>query len=347
MPLQEQDGSEAIAPSPSEVPMRTHRHKQAFLQILQARLPQVAVCTTDLQGTLQESFPAVAEEDSAPRSESVRTAHPRPTLAIPYVAPRTETEEALTGMWQDLLGVAPIGIKDNFFELGGHSLLAVQMISQLRTSFEVEMTVQSLFDLPTVATLAERIESMSGELGDLETMARLLERVELLSEGEVRALLEDGGPFDRKIMSTKFAREQSSLHQRIAGFSPERRTVLERLLRPKQRSDAGIQPRNRSLDPPPLTFAQEQLWFLDQLAPGNWFYNESSGLRFTFTVNTAVLQKALNEVAHRHETLHHLHPLARRTGPGDLAGDQCSLGGNRPHWPGSERARCPSTLSCY
>jgi acyl transferase domain-containing protein/acyl carrier protein len=171
---------------------------QAFIQILEAGLPHVAVCTTDLPAALQKNAPAIAEEEFAPRTESVRGIHPRPALGLTYVAPSTEAEEAIAGMWQELLGVAPIGIHDNFFELGGHSLLAVQMISQLRIAFEVEMTVQNLFDLPTVAKLAERIESMTVELGDLETMARLLEQVERLSEGEVKAFLDGGGPLTRK-----------------------------------------------------------------------------------------------------------------------------------------------------
>jgi aspartate racemase len=104
-------------------------------------------------------------------------------------------------------------------------------------------------------------------------------------------------------MSPKSAREQVSLNKRIAGLSPERRAVLERLLRKQQHSDTGVTSRDRSLDPPPLTFAQEQLWFLDQLAPGNWFYNESSALHLNYAVNPAVLQKALNETARRHEAL--------------------------------------------
>ena len=98
------------------------------------------------------------------------------------------------GLWQDLLGVAPIGVNDNFFELGGHSLLAVQMISQLRSQLDVEVSVQNLFDLPTVAKLSERIDSMAGDFGDLETMTRLLEQVESLSEGEIRAILDNGHP---------------------------------------------------------------------------------------------------------------------------------------------------------
>jgi phthiocerol/phenolphthiocerol synthesis type-I polyketide synthase E len=166
---------------------------EAFLRILNAGLPHVAVCTTDLQASLQENMaPANADHDAAASYASVRAAHPRPPLATPHVAPRTETEETIAGMWQDLLGVAPIGVNDNFFELGGHSLLAVQVISQFRSHFEVEMTVQSLFDQPTVAKLAAHVDSMTSDLGDLDTMARLLEQVENLSEGEISAMLSNG-----------------------------------------------------------------------------------------------------------------------------------------------------------
>ena len=168
-----------------------------FLRILNARLPYVAVCTTDLQASLAGNVAAAdANTEVLQRSENARPAHPRPPLATPHVPPRTETEENITAIWQELLGVAPIGVHDNFFELGGHSLLAVQMISQLRLQFQVEMTVQSLFDLPTVARLAESIDSMTGDVGDFETMARLLEQVERLSEGEVKAILDNGHPVE-------------------------------------------------------------------------------------------------------------------------------------------------------
>jgi acyl transferase domain-containing protein/acyl carrier protein len=168
---------------------------EVFRRILDACLPYVAVCTTDLQASLVANNDAAAEAtDGFASSEAVRAAHPRPALATPHVAPRSDTEAVIVGMWQDLLGVTPIGVDDNFFELGGHSLLAVQMISQLRSQFQVEMTIQNLFDLPTIAKLAERIDSMAGDLGDLETMVRLLDQVENLSESEVRAILDNGHP---------------------------------------------------------------------------------------------------------------------------------------------------------
>lgn len=94
-----------------------------------------------------------------------------------------------------------------------------------------------------------------------------------------------------------------ALTKRLSGLSPERRALLQRLMRQQQPMNEQVEPRDRSLDPPPVTFAQEQLWFLDQLSPGNWFYNESSAIQLKFAVDAVVLQQALNEIARRHATL--------------------------------------------
>src|SRR6185436_8314637 len=75
-----------------------------------------------------------------------------------YVAPRTPVEELLAGVWSNVLGRTPIGVHDNFFESGGHSLLATQVISRIRETFQVELSVRSLFESPTVAGLAEQID---------------------------------------------------------------------------------------------------------------------------------------------------------------------------------------------
>ena len=72
-------------------------------------------------------------------------------------APRTREEELLAEIWRNVLGVKQIGIGDNFFELGGHSLLATQLIAKVRETFQVELPLRSLFQSPTVESLAEAI----------------------------------------------------------------------------------------------------------------------------------------------------------------------------------------------
>jgi len=73
--------------------------------------------------------------------------------------PSTPIEEILVKIWTQVLGIAQIGIDDNFFELGGHSLLATQVMSQVRGFFQVELPLRHLFEAPTVAGLAQRIET--------------------------------------------------------------------------------------------------------------------------------------------------------------------------------------------
>ncbi|MEG4277135.1 amino acid adenylation domain-containing protein [Microcoleus sp. MON1_C1] len=72
-------------------------------------------------------------------------------------APRTPEEQLLAEIWSKVLGVKQIGIDDNFFELGGHSLLATQLIAKVREMFQVELPLRSLFQSPTVESLAEAI----------------------------------------------------------------------------------------------------------------------------------------------------------------------------------------------
>ncbi|MDP8934422.1 MAG: AMP-binding protein, partial [Cyanobacteriota bacterium] len=69
-------------------------------------------------------------------------------------APRTPEEQLLAEIWSNVLGVKQIGIGDNFFELGGHSLLATQLIAKVREAFQVELPLRSLFQSPTVESLA-------------------------------------------------------------------------------------------------------------------------------------------------------------------------------------------------
>ncbi len=75
-----------------------------------------------------------------------------------YVAPRSETEEILSEIWSEVLATPRVGVEDNFFELGGHSLLAIQTRSRIQGVFEVDLPLRAIFECPTIAELAQRIE---------------------------------------------------------------------------------------------------------------------------------------------------------------------------------------------
>jgi amino acid adenylation domain-containing protein len=89
-----------------------------------------------------------------------RKSLPEPERAKPeqeYVAPRNVTEEALCRLWQEILRRDRVGIHDNFFRIGGHSLLAAQLNTRMRESFKKDIPLRRMFEVPTIAQLAEAI----------------------------------------------------------------------------------------------------------------------------------------------------------------------------------------------
>src|SRR5581483_4568964 len=163
-----------------------------------------------------------------------RRALPAPASGRPeqvYVAPSNETEERIASIWAEVLHVPQVGIHDDFFLLGGHSLRATQVISRLRQAFAMEVPLRAMFETPTVAGLAKRIQTI------------------------------------------------------------------------RDQSDSAPIPRARRDQPLPLSFAQQRLWFLDQLEPNNPLYNIPWALRIRGKLDTNALDRSLNAIVERHESL--------------------------------------------
>ena len=118
-----------------------------------------------------------------------------------YEPPRTPLERQLARIWSEMLNVPQVGVNDNFFDLGGHSLLAVQLLSRIRETFDVDLSLDVVFTgVFSVAELAKAIELHEIERAGSDEYAALLAEVENLSDEEVRALLEreQGAPKDEE-----------------------------------------------------------------------------------------------------------------------------------------------------
>ena len=110
-----------------------------------------------------------------PNGKVDRKALPRPEFKQPeknFVAPRNKMEEKLASIWCELLDLKRVGVHDNFLELGGHSLLATQVISRVRNAFGVELPLRTVFEEPTIAGFAPRVEKVEGQHGQIAPLAR-------------------------------------------------------------------------------------------------------------------------------------------------------------------------------
>ncbi|QSQ23762.1 amino acid adenylation domain-containing protein [Pyxidicoccus parkwayensis] len=102
----------------------------------------------------------------------------------------------------------------------------------------------------------------------------------------------------------------SDLHKRLASLPPEKRNLLLKQLRARQQSAPQpasalptLEPQPRGDGPLPMSFAQQRLWFMDQLEPGTALYNIPSALRLRGPLNTTALERAFTELVRRHESL--------------------------------------------
>lgn len=185
------DGSKQIVayfvPRSAEVPSAGELRRYA-----RERLPEYMVPAT---------FMMLPELPLTPNGKVDRDALPEPEQIIgsDFVAPRTEIEAVVAGIWSDLLGVELVGIHDNFFELGGHSLLATQFASRARVAFGIEIPLRVVFENPTLEGIATAIETLDAPATaqadfvpmtiDDEEVESLLAEVEQLSDEEAQIAL--------------------------------------------------------------------------------------------------------------------------------------------------------------
>jgi amino acid adenylation domain-containing protein len=115
-----------------------------------------------------------------PNGKVDRKALPAPDPGVltgdDFIPPRTQTERILAEIWCKLLNLPRVGVHDNYFRVGGHSLLAIRVVSRIREAFQIDLSLNSIFEAPTVSELAEMIEH------------RLIAEIDELSETEAATL---------------------------------------------------------------------------------------------------------------------------------------------------------------
>ncbi|MCP4661792.1 MAG: SDR family NAD(P)-dependent oxidoreductase [bacterium] len=136
---------------------------EVLLRVLGGDLPQVIISTRDLQAVLKRCRIRLGDLLAGLEQESDRAVHSRPDLTTSYVPPANDLERSIARSWQEVLGLDRVGIHDDFFELGGQSLVATQILSRLRRSHEVEISMQQFFAATTVAELAVAVAAAGQE----------------------------------------------------------------------------------------------------------------------------------------------------------------------------------------
>jgi acyl transferase domain-containing protein/SAM-dependent methyltransferase len=163
---------------------------EAFLRLLGADVGSRALVVVNNLAARLKAW-VRRDEGSSGKGAAVER-HPRPSLSTAHVEPRTATERELAEIWGDQLAIASIGIHDRFFDLGGHSLLAVQVASEIRDRFQIELPVLKLFQAPTIAELAVLVDqARKGEAGEAARPAAVEPAIAVpaitVLEGDARA----------------------------------------------------------------------------------------------------------------------------------------------------------------
>ncbi len=125
---------------------------------LRGRLPDYMVPTAILElPKMPLNANGKIDRQALPRPQDVKGAQKE------AISPRTPSEEVISAIWAEVLRREGIGVEDNFFEVGGHSLLATQIASRLREHFRMVVPVRAIFEAPSIAELAKRLDAARRE----------------------------------------------------------------------------------------------------------------------------------------------------------------------------------------
>ena len=137
------------------------RELQGFLR---NKLPEYMVPAVFVQ---LESLPLTANGKVDRRSLPLPEAAEKMT-ATEFVAPQTEMEQTMAGIWQEVLQVEKVGIHDNFFDLGGTSVHLVRVHARLRELAEQELPIVKMFEYPTIQSLIQYTSRQTDEQAVLQ-----------------------------------------------------------------------------------------------------------------------------------------------------------------------------------
>ncbi|EPH1497204.1 amino acid adenylation domain-containing protein, partial [Pseudomonas aeruginosa] len=161
-----------------------------------------AECRAQLKTALRERLPEymvpshllfLARMPLTPNGKLDRKGLPQPDASLlqqVYVAPRSDLEQQVAGIWAEVLQLQQVGLDDNFFELGGHSLLATQVIGRLRERLHLEVPIKSMFTAETLGEFCHGVETLKAESAPVEdALAKSLEALKRLSADELEKLI--------------------------------------------------------------------------------------------------------------------------------------------------------------
>ncbi|WP_413003710.1 amino acid adenylation domain-containing protein [Paenibacillus sp. 1P03SA] len=118
---------------------------------------QIVLSTGSLQDRIDKWVKRTAQEEATlPQGDG--SFYTRPALSGEYIAPATESERKLCGMWEQLFRIEKIGVQDDFFELGGDSLKAITVVTGIHKELKVEISLPVFFNMPNIRQLAAHID---------------------------------------------------------------------------------------------------------------------------------------------------------------------------------------------